>query len=261
MKNLKVVILAGGRGTRIADENEIRPKPLIEIGGKPILWHIMKYYSFFGINQFVICLGYKGNQIKDYFSNYFLRTSDITFDFKKNKTIIHNKFTEPWLVTLIDTGNDSMTGGRIKRIKNFVSEDENFFMTYGDGVSNVNIKKLYEFHKKHKKVATVTAVRSPARFGSMKITKNMAVKSFVEKPMKEQGFINGGFFILNKSIFKYLRNDSTIFEDQTLNKLASLGELQAFKHEDFWQPMDTLKDKNFLEYLWANNQAHWKKWK
>ena len=261
MKDLTVVILAGGRGTRIADENETRPKPLLEIGGKPILWHIMKQYSYYGVNKFVICLGYKGNQIKDYFSNYFLRTSDITFDFKKNKTIIHNKYTEPWVVTLIDTGNDSMTGGRIKRIKKFVKDDNNFFMTYGDGVSNINIKKLYEFHLKHKKIATITAVRSPARFGSMKITKDMEVKSFVEKPFNEQGFISGGFFVLNKKVLKYLDDDNTIFEDHTLNKLTSLGQLQAYKHEDFWQPMDTLKDKNFLEYLWKNNQAYWKKWK
>ena len=255
---MKAVILAGGLGTRISEETLIKPKPLIEIGGMPLLWHIMKIYSAHNINEFVICCGYKGYMIKEYFSNYFLHTSDVTFDLSNNKMEVHNKFTEPWKVTLVDTGLDTMTGGRLKRIKNFV-DDESFCFTYGDGVSDVNISKLIEFHKNSKTLATVTAVQPPGRFGTLDIDKNN-LTSFVEKPDGDGNWINGGFFVLEPLVFDYLHDDTTIWERQPLEKLARENQLSAYKHTGFWQPTDTLRDKNYLDELWKSNNSPWKIW-
>ena len=255
---MKAVILAGGLGTRIAEETSVKPKPMIEIGGKPILWHIMKMYSSYGINDFVICCGYKGYLVKEYFANYFLHTSDVTFDLSNNKMEVHNKFTEPWKVTLVDTGLDTMTGGRLKRIKNFV-DDESFCFTYGDGVSDVNISKLIEFHKNSKTLATVTAVQPPGRFGTLDIDKNN-LTSFVEKPDGDGNWINGGFFVLEPEVFELIKNDSTIWERQPLEKLARENQLSAYKHTGFWQPTDTLRDKNYLDELWKSNNSPWKIW-
>lgn len=255
---MKLVILAGGRGTRISEETLIRPKPLVEINGLPIIWHIMKIYSYYGFNEFVICCGYKGYMIKEYFSNYALHTSDTTIDLK-NKTIkVHKKTTEKWKITLIDTGENTLTGGRILRIKDYVGE--NFCLTYGDGLANVNIKKLIDYHKKNKKIATVTVVQPTARFGKVKLDKNMMVKKFLEKSSGDTGWINGGFFVLNKKIFKYLKNDQTIFEKEPLENLSMQKQLIAFKHKGFWQPMDTIREKEYLEELWSSNKAPWKIW-
>ena len=255
---MKTVILAGGYGTRISEETHLKPKPMIEIGGKPILWHIMKSYSAYGINEFVICCGYKGYMIKEYFANYFLHTSDVTFDMQNNKMEVHRKFAEPWKVTLVDTGLETMTGGRLKKVKDFVG-NETFCFTYGDGVSDVNISKLIEFHKNNKTISTVTAVQPPGRFGTLDINGNKII-SFKEKPAGDGNWINGGYFVLEPSVFNYIKDDSTIWEREPLERLAQENQLSAFKHEGFWQPLDTLRDKNYLEELWNSDNAYWKNW-
>ncbi len=254
---MKAVILAGGLGTRISEESTLKPKPMIEIGNMPILWHIMKYYSTFEINEFVICLGYKGNVIKEFFSNYYQHNSDITIDLKKNEVKIEFSKTEPWIIHLVDTGENTMTGGRVKKIEKYI--DESFCLTYGDGLSNVNIKKLIQFHKEQKKIVTLTAVQPPGRFGSLHL-KDELVTKFAEKPKGDGSWINGGYFVCNTSVFDYINNDSTIFEQDTLPYLAQQNEVVAFKHHDFWQPMDTLRDKNYLEDLWASGNIPWKTW-
>lgn len=255
---MKVVILAGGLGTRLSEETSVRPKPMVEVGGKPILWHIMKMYSAHGFNEFVICLGYKGYMFKEYFANYFLHTSDVTFDMKKNTMKVHQNTTEPWKVTLVDTGENTMTGGRIKRIRDYVG-NQDFCMTYGDGVSNINIRALVDFHKKHGKLATVTATKMPGRFGALNI-KDSTVTSFQEKPDGDGAWISGGFFVLSPKIFDYIRNDSTIWEREPVEQLAHELQMEAFFHDGFWQPMDTLQHKNYLEKLWSSNDAPWKIW-
>ena len=257
---MKAVILAGGLGTRLSEETVSKPKPMVEIGGKPILWHIMKTYSYYGINDFIICCGYKGFVIKEYFANYFLHQSDITFDIQKNDFEVHSNAAEPWKVTLVDTGLDTMTGGRLKRIRNYITEP-NFCMTYGDGLSNVDINALISFHSQHNKMATLTASLPPGRFGSLKMNSSDSVESFVEKVEGDGSWINGGFFVLNQKCLDLIEDDKTIFESETLPYLAKQQELQAFKHNDFWQPMDTLRDKNHLELLWESNNAPWKVWK
>ena len=256
---MKAVILAGGLGTRISEETSFKPKPMIEIGGKPILWHIMKIYSHHGINEFIICCGYKGYVIKEYFANYFLHQSDITFNMTNNEMKIHQERAEPWKVTLIDTGENTMTGGRLKRVKEYLDNDEPFCLTYGDGVADINISQLIKFHNAHGKLATLTSVFPQARFGSIDIEKDK-VKRFVEKPRGDGALINGGFFVLNTKIFNEIDGDNTIWEQEPLNNLANKGELMAFKHDGFWQPMDTLRDKNYLEELWSSNKALWKLW-
>jgi len=256
---MKAVILAGGYGTRISEETELRPKPMIEIGGMPILWHIMKIYSHYGINEFVICCGYKGYQIKEYFSNYFLHRSDVSFDLKENEMEVHEKFSEPWKVTLVDTGQDTMTGGRLKRVTKYVEKEDSFCMTYGDGLTDLNIEDLIKFHKQHELQATLTSTIPPSRFGLIESEEGI-VKSFKEKPAEEFSKINGGFFVLSPKVLDLLENDKTIWEQEPLEKLASQGQLAAFEHEGFWHPMDTLRDKNFLESLWNSGNAPWKKW-
>jgi len=255
---MKAVILAGGLGTRLSEETADRPKPMVEIGGKPILWHIMKIYSAYGINDFIICLGYKGYVIKEYFANYFLHMSDVTFELKKNKMEVHQNHVEPWRVTLVDTGTETCTGGRVKRVKDHIGEGT-FCLTYGDGVANIDIKSLISFHKKHGKLATMTSVLPPGRFGSLKFEENL-VTSFVEKPFGEGGWVNGGFFVLEPKVIDYVENDATWWERDSLNELVSKKELVAFKHSGFWKPMDTLRDKNTLESLWNSGKAEWKVW-
>lgn len=255
---MKVVILAGGYGTRISEETDQKPKPMIEIGGKPILWHIMKLYSFYGLKEFIICCGYKGHLIKDFFLNYSSYLSDFTIDLNTNSIQTHISFAEDWKVTLVDTGLNTMTGGRIARIKDYLNDDENFCMTYGDGLSDVNIKKLINFHMAQNKIATLTAVKPDGRFGSIEISKNL-IKNFKEKKIENSSYVNGGFFVLNKKIFKYLKSDSTIFEEEPVKTLARNNNLVAFKHKGFWQPMDTIRDKNLLENLWISG-APWKLW-
>lgn len=257
---MKAVILAGGLGTRLSEETVTKPKPMVEIGGKPILWHIMKTYSYYGINDFIICCGYKGYVVKEYFANYFLHQSDVTFNLKENKMTIHKDRSEPWTVTLIDTGENSMTGGRIKKIFTYVKDDEAFCMTYGDGVANINIKKLIDFHKSHGKQATLTATYPPGRFGALDIKDNQ-VKKFEEKPKGDGALINGGYFVLSPKVIERISGDSTIWEQEPLKGLASDGELMSYKHEGFWQPMDTLRDKIKLNELYNKNQAPWKIWK
>jgi glucose-1-phosphate cytidylyltransferase len=257
---LKVLILAGGFGTRLSEETDVRPKPMVEIGGKPILWHIMKIYSHYGFNEFVILLGYKGYYIKEYFTNYFLHQSDVTIDLKNNSTEIHNSESEPWKVTLIDTGRDSMTGGRVKRAKDYIG-DERFFLTYGDGVSNVNISELLEFHKSHGKLLTMTSVQPDGRFGAVEIAEDGEVKSFLEKPKGDGGWINGGFFVCEPKVMDYIDGDSTIFEKDPMENLAKDGEIYTYKHLGFWKPMDTLRDKKELHRLWTEGVAKWKVWK
>lgn len=257
---MKVVILAGGFGTRISEESSVKPKPMVEIGGKPILWHIMKMYSSHGINEFIICLGYKGYVIKEYFANYFLHMSDITFDFSDNSMNVHEKHVEPWKVTLVDTGESTLTAGRLRRVKQYLDPDESFCFTYGDGLSDVNITKLIEFHNKHGKKATVTAVSPPGRFGALDISEEGKVTRFVEKPVGDGGYINGGFFVLNPDVIDYIKSDDSSWEGEPILKLASEGELISFYHDGFWQPMDTLRDKNNLEALWQQNKAKWKVW-
>lgn len=253
---MKAIILAGGLGTRISEESENKPKPMIEIGGKPILWHIMKIYSSYGINDFIICCGYKGYLIKEYFANYFLHTSDITINLNDNSIEVHHKKSEPWKVTLVDTGDLSQTGGRLKRIKNYIDDD--FCMTYGDGLSSVNITELIQFHTKHGKLATVTAVQPPGRFGALDINGSQ-INSFLEKPLGEGGWINGGFFILKPKVLDFIENDSSVWEHKPLQDLAHQGQLQAYFHKGFWQPMDTLREKKQLEKLWLEG-APWKSW-
>ena len=257
---MKSVILAGGLGTRLSEETVSKPKPMVEIGGKPILWHIMKTYSYYGIKDFIICCGYKGYIIKEYFANYFLHQSDVTFDLKDNKMTIHEDRSEPWTVTLVDTGDNSMTGGRLKRIFPYVKDDEAFCLTYGDGVSDINIKNLINFHKSHGKQATLTATYPPGRFGALDIKDNK-VQKFEEKPKGDGALINGGYFVLSPKVIERISGDSTIWEQEPLKGLANDGELMYFKHEGFWQPMDTLRDKIKLEELYQKNQAPWKIWK
>lgn len=255
---MKAVILAGGLGTRISEESVLKPKPMIEIGGRPILWHILKSYSHFGINDFVICCGYKGYVIKEYFANYFLHTSDITFDIKTNSMEIHQNNAESWKVTVVDTGENSMTGGRLRRVAPYLGNDD-FCFTYGDGVSNVDIAASIQFHKAHGKLATVTAVQPPGRFGVLDM-QGTQVKNFLEKPHGDGGYINGGFFVLNPKVIPYIKEDATIWEKEPMETLAKENQLQAFFHQGFWQPMDTLRDKNHLEELWKNGKAPWKSW-
>ena len=256
---MKVVILAGGFGTRISEESYMKPKPMIEIGGKPILWHIMKIYSSYGFNEFVICAGYKQHMIKEYFSDYFLHMSDITFDIANNKMIIQNTNSEPWKVTVVDTGLNTMTGGRVKRIQKYIG-DEDFMLTYGDGVSDVNIRELVAFHKKHGKIATMTAVNAGQKFGVLDINESNTIKAFREKSDSDGSMINAGFMVLKPQIFDYIDADTTIFERAPLESVASQGELMAFKHEGFWQCMDTQRDKTQLEEKWNSGNAPWKIW-
>lgn len=257
---MKVVILAGGYGTRLAEETDIRPKPMVEIGGKPILWHIMKSYSQYGFNDFVILLGYKGYFIKEYFANYFLHQSNITIDLKNNEMKVLNNASEPWRVTLLDTGIETMTGGRLLRAQQFLN-DKPFMFTYGDGVTDLDIGKLVAFHKKHNKLVTMTAVQTEGRFGSIDVTKNDRVSHFIEKPKGDGAWINGGYFVCNQNIFKYIdEGDQTIFEKKPLENLAADGELYAYKHQGFWKCMDTLRDKMQLNELWESNNASWKTW-
>lgn len=257
---MKVVILAGGFGTRVSEESHLKPKPMIEIGGKPLLWHIMKYYSCYGHNEFIVCCGYKQYIIKEFFADYYLHMSDVTFDFiNDNKMIVHTNNTEPWKVTLIDTGLNTMTGGRIKRVKDYIG-NETFMLTYGDGVSDVNINASLEFHKKHGKIATITAVQPGSRFGMLEISDDLSINCFKEKAIEDGGWINGGFMVLNSEIMKYIDGDTTVFERKPLVKVAEEGQLKAYKHKGFWQCMDTLRDKELLEKLWSQNQAAWKVW-
>jgi glucose-1-phosphate cytidylyltransferase len=256
---MKVLILAGGYGTRISEESDVKPKPMIEIGGKPILWHIMKHYSSFGYNEFVILLGYKSYVIKEYFSNYYLHNSDVTIDTAKREMEIHNNYSENWKITLIDTGLETMTGGRVKRAKDFIG-NEPFMLTYGDGVSDVNIKDLVAFHKKNGKKITMTAIQPEGKFGALQIESNNKISSFLEKPKGDGAWINGGFFVCEPSVLDYIQNDTTVFEQGPLETLAKAGELYSFKHEGFWKCMDTLRDKNQLNEMWASGKAKWKNW-
>lgn len=257
---MKCVLLAGGLGTRLSEETVSRPKPMVEIGGKPILWHIMKIYSHYGVSEFIICLGYKGYVIKEYFANYFLHMSDVTFDMQNNQMTVHNQNAEPWKVTLVDTGDESMTGGRLARVKEYVKDEEAFCFTYGDGVSDIDIGQLLEFHQKHGKLATLTAVTPPGRFGALDI-QNGVIKSFKEKPKGDGALINGGFFVLSPKVIDLIDGDKCVWEQKPLEQLANDNELMAFNHDGFWQPMDTLRDKIHLEELWQSNQAPWKSWK
>ena len=254
---MRAVILAGGYGSRISEETHLKPKPMIEIGGKPILWHIMKMYTTHNITDFVICLGYKGYLIKEYFANYFLHSSDVTIDIKNNKLELHENKAEPWSVTLVDTGEDTMTGGRLKRVKKFL--DDSFCLTYGDGVSDLDISASINFHKKNNHIATLMAVQPPGRFGSLGIEGDN-VANFYEKPQGDSSWVNGGFFVFEQGIFDYLENDETILEREPLETLSRKGQLDAFKHSGFWQPMDTLRDKKILEDLWNSRKAPWKNW-
>jgi len=255
---MKAVILAGGYGTRISEETHLKPKPMIEIGGMPILWHIMKHYSNYGINDFVICCGYKGYIIKEYFANYFLHRSDVTFDIKNNKMEVHKKFAEPWKVTLVDTGFNTMTGGRLKKIESHL-DDETFCFTYGDGISNVDILQSLKLHKDTGTIATVTAVQPPGKFGRMNLKDNI-VNHFEEKPIGDGGWINGGYFVLEPSVFDYLKDESTVWEREPLEELVKNKQLSAYRHTGFWHPIDTLWDKNYLENLWKENDVPWKIW-
>lgn len=257
---MKAVILAGGLGTRLSEETTRRPKPMVEIGGQPILWHIMKIYSAHGITDFVVCCGYKGYMIKEYFANYFLHTSDVTFDVKNNKMEIHNNTTEPWRVTLVDTGADTMTGGRLKRVRDFLKDEEFFGFTYGDGVSDIDITELIEFHRNHGKDATMSAVHPAGRFGAMVIGDDNIVDVFQEKPKGDGGWINGGFFILSPKVFDRIEGDNTVWEKAPLEGLTKDNQLVAYKHDGFWQPMDTVREKNLLEDLWNSGKAPWKTW-
>jgi glucose-1-phosphate cytidylyltransferase len=256
---MKAIILAGGLGTRLSEETSIRPKPMVEIGGKPILWHIMKIYSAHGINDFVICCGYKGYIIKEYFSNYALHMSDVTFNMALNETVVHDRRAEPWKVTLVDTGDQSMTGGRLRRVAGYVRDDEAFCLTYGDGVANIDITESIAFHRRHGKAATMTATYPPGRFGAVQL-QGERVSSFQEKPVGDGALINGGFFVLSPRVFDYLVDDTTVWEQEPLKGLAAAGELMAYQHKGFWQPMDTLRDKDHLNQLWEGGHAPWKVW-
>lgn len=256
---MKAVILAGGLGTRISEETHLKPKPMIEIGGRPILWHIMKMYSAHGVNDFIICCGYKGYIIKEYFANYFLHMSDVTFDMTSNKMVVHQQKAEPWRVTLVDTGEDTLTGGRLKRISEYLKDEEAFCFTYGDGLSDVDISCSISFHKQHGKLATITAVQPPGRYGALKMV-GTSVSGFTEKPRGDGGLINGGFFVLSPKCIELIDDDHTSWEGEPLTRLAEGGQLMAFQHDGFWQPMDTLREKNLLEELWSTNKAPWKHW-
>ncbi|MGZ3756568.1 MAG: glucose-1-phosphate cytidylyltransferase [Mucilaginibacter sp.] len=256
---MKVVILAGGLGTRLSEETVLKPKPMVEIGGMPILWHIMKIYSSYGFNDFIICLGHKGYMVKEYFANYFLHKSDVTIDLSNNSINVHDSTVEPWKITLVDTGADSMTGGRIKRIQRYVN-NETFMLTYGDGVGNIDIKKLVAFHKENGKFCTVTSVQPSGRFGALNIGPNNEVNSFIEKPRGDGAWINGGFFVCEPQVFNYIAGDNTIWEQDPMEKIASDGEMCAFRHDGFWKPMDTLRDKIELENDWVLKTAKWKIW-
>jgi glucose-1-phosphate cytidylyltransferase len=257
---MKAVILAGGLGTRISEETHLKPKPMIEIGGKPVLWHIMKLYSAHGVNDFVICCGYKGYIIKEYFANYFLHMSDVTFDLGENSMVVHQRKAEPWRVTLVDTGEETLTGGRLKRVGDYIRGEEAFCFTYGDGLSNVDIRSSIDFHRRHGKLATVTAVLPPGRYGALE-RRGDRVTRFVEKPRGDGGLINGGFFVLSPKCLNLIEGDQTSWEGQPLTELAEGGEMMAFEHHGFWQPMDTLRDKNMLEELWSSGRAPWKIWR
>ena len=256
---MKAVILAGGLGTRISEETDNIPKPMVRIGGMPIIWHIMKHYSTYGVNDFVICCGYKGYVIKEYFSNYFLHVSDVTFNMQENKIKIHQKRAEPWNVTLVETGLNTMTGGRIKQIEKYVKDEDAFFLTYADGVSDVDLGKLLEFHQKKGKLSTLTAVQPPGRFGVLEINEDL-VENFKEKPNDDSSLINGGFFVLSPKVIGLIEGNETVWEEDPMNTLANSGELAAFKHDGFWQPMDTLREKNLLNELWSSGTAPWKTW-
>jgi glucose-1-phosphate cytidylyltransferase len=257
---MKVVILAGGFGTRISEEAYLKPKPMIEVGGKPIIWHIMKIYSSHGVNEFIICCGYKGYVIKEYFANYFLHMSDVTFDMVNNQMQVHQRYAEPWKVTLVDTGEETMTGGRLKRVFSHIKDEEAFCLTYGDGVSNVNITELIAFHKAQGVKASLTATTPPGRFGALVLDNAHKVRTFQEKPKGDGGMINGGFFVLSPQVIDYIADDQTYWEREPLERLAEEGQLAAFQHHGFWQPMDTLRDKTHLEELWATGHAPWKVW-
>lgn len=256
---MKAVILAGGFGTRISEETHLKPKPMIEIGGKPILWHILKIYSAHGVNDFVICCGYKGYIIKEYFANYFLHMSDITFDMASNRMQVHQKYAEPWRVTLVDTGEDTLTGGRLKRVASYLRSDEAFCFTYGDGLASIDIKAEITFHKNHGKLATLLAVQPPGRYGALQLKDNQ-VTGFTEKPRGDGGLINGGFFILSPQCIDLIEGDASSWEGKPIIRLSEMGELMAFQHDGFWHPMDTLRDKNYLENLWSSGKAPWKMW-
>jgi glucose-1-phosphate cytidylyltransferase len=256
---MKVVLLAGGLGTRLSEETVLKPKPMVEVGGMPILWHIMKIYSHHGFNDFVVCLGYKGYVVKEYFANYFLHKSDVTIDLKDNSLKVHDSQAEPWKITLVDTGNESMTGGRIKRIQSHIG-NEPFLLTYGDGVGDVDITALVKFHQENKRLCTVTSVQPSGRFGALNILEDHSVHSFMEKPKGDGSWINGGFFVCEPKVFDYIEGDSTIFEREPMENIAKDGEMVAFKHEGFWKPMDTLRDKQELEEDWTKNKAKWKIW-
>lgn len=257
---MKAVILAGGLGTRISEETHLKPKPMVEVGGKPILWHIMKTYSAHGVNDFIICCGYKGYAIKEYFANYFMYMSDVTFDMQQNLMEVHERYAEPWRVTLIDTGEHTMTGGRLKRIASYLKCEEAFCCTYGDGLSDVNIASLIEFHREHGLQATLTAVYPPGRFGALDLDTQQRIRSFKEKPQGDGGRINGGFFVLSPAVLDLIAGDNTLWEREPLEHLAAIGQLAAFSHDGFWQPMDTLRDRNFLDELWMTGRAPWKVW-
>ncbi|MYM25439.1 glucose-1-phosphate cytidylyltransferase [Duganella sp. FT135W] len=256
---MKAVILAGGLGTRLSEETTVKPKPMIEVGGKPILWHILKSYSSHGINDFVICCGYRGYVIKEFFANYFLHTSDVTFDLQQNSMEVHERHAEPWRVTLIDTGADTLTGGRLKRVREHVAKDEAFCFTYGDGVSDLDIGASIAFHKAHGKLATMTAVQPPGRFGAVDID-GQSITSFKEKPQGDGAWVNGGYFVLSPKVIDYIADDSTTWEKEPMERLAAEGQIDAFRHPGFWQPMDTLRDKMHLEDLWQSGKAPWKAW-
>jgi len=258
---MKAVILAGGLGTRISEETHLKPKPMIEIGGKPILWHIMKIYSSHGINDFIICCGYKGYVIKEYFSNYFLHQSDVTFNMRENSMQVHQSNSEPWSVTLLDTGENTMTGGRLKRTKEFLKKNETFCFTYGDGLGDIDISSLIKFHKQHGKQATLTATRPPGRYGALKFGAKNSVSNFQEKPDGDGSWINGGFFVLQPDVIDIIEGDQSVWEEEALKSLAKNNQLYAFKHNGFWQPMDTLRDKIMLNELWKKDKAPWKIWK
>jgi glucose-1-phosphate cytidylyltransferase len=257
---MKAVILAGGLGTRISEETNVRPKPMVEIGGRPILWHLLKLYSSHGVNDFIICCGYKGYMIKEYFANYFLHMSDVTFDLSTNDMRVHRKSAEPWKVTLTDTGDNTQTGGRLKRIKEYVKHEQSFCMTYGDGLSDVDITKLIRFHQNHGRLATITAVKPPGRFGAIE-HQDGQVTRFTEKPRGDGGLINGGFFVLSPSSLDLIESENTSWETTPLEQLTNLNQLMVFEHMGFWQPMDTLRDKNHLEELWKSEKAPWKNWR